>query len=92
MKIGERIVTFDNPKVIFLGVNQFIIKSDESSLFQSYDKIIVVKTKKVTILDETYWDYSRTTSRYRNKFLNEGINETRKKIKTAEYYLANLNL
>ena len=72
--------------------------------FQSYDSIIAVvtywrhedvaghggKTKEVE-LDETYWNYSRTTSKYRNEFLRETTEETRKKIKSGEYTLTNLN-
>ena len=73
--------------------NHFTIKTDEGTFFQSYNSIIAfqdAKTGKVT-LDEKYWDYSTTTVRYRNQFLGEGINETRKKIKDGTYTLANLN-
>ena len=42
-------------------------------------------------LDKHYWDYSRTTGKYRNEFLGEGIAETRKKIKSGEYRLVDLN-
>ena len=42
-------------------------------------------------LDESDWDYSVTTGKYRNQFLGEGIAETRKKIASGEYKLANLN-
>lgn len=42
-------------------------------------------------LDENYWNYSNTTGRYRNQFLNETIRETQAKIKSGEYMLVNLN-
>jgi hypothetical protein len=42
-------------------------------------------------LDETYWDYSKTTGKYRNLFLGETKSETEKKIKSGEYILTNLN-
>jgi hypothetical protein len=85
--------------------NQFMIHDDDGSLlFQSYDAIIVkycteavilesgeVVSKRVTYLDANYWDYSRTTGKYRNEFLGEGIAETRAKIARGEYKLANLN-
>lgn len=61
--------------------------------FQSYDTIIAQidqATGEVT-LDEKNWDYSATTGKYRNQFLGEGIAETRKKIASGEYKLANLN-
>ena len=73
--------------------NQFIIREKDKETFQSYDSIIAVinyKTRK-TYLDEYYWDYSVTTGKYRNAFLGEGIAETRKKIKSGQYKLKNLN-
>ena len=42
-------------------------------------------------LDQKYWNYSNTTGKYRNIFLNENITETRKKIKSGEYKLTDLN-
>ena len=71
--------------------NQFTIRTDDSYLFQSYGSTIVkVKSGKV-FLDEYYWNYSRTTSKYRNIFLNETTDETKRKIKDGEYQLTNLN-
>jgi hypothetical protein len=72
--------------------NQFEIYTDKGVYFQSYRSIIAFKPHKgKTQLDKNYWDYSRTTSKYRNEFLNEGIQETREKIKSKEYKLLNLN-
>lgn len=73
--------------------NQFIIRTDEGVFFQSYDTVIAFKpfrTGKI-ILDENSWDYSTTTGKYRNDFLNESIAITRKKISSKEYKLADLN-
>jgi hypothetical protein len=73
--------------------NQFIITTKRKIIFQSYNSIIAMRslnTNKVT-LDKNYWDYSVTTGKYRNDFLGEGIAETRKKIKSKEYKLADLN-
>ena len=72
--------------------NQFIIYTDEGNYFQSYDSVIAFKGNdgKVT-LDNYYWDYSRTTSKYRNQFLGEGVADTRAKIESGEYELADLN-
>jgi hypothetical protein len=44
-----------------------------------------------TVLDKNTWDYSRTTGKYRNIFLNESKKDTEAKIKSGEYKLANLN-
>lgn len=72
--------------------NQFIIYTDEGNYFQSYDSVIACRANdgKVT-LDDYYWDYSRTTGVYRNQFLGEGIADTRAKIESGEYKLADLN-
>ena len=74
--------------------------------FQSYDTMIAKKVKKMTsdfnrspimqyeekiYLDKNYWDYSVTTGKYRNIFLNETKKETEKKIKDGIYTLTNLN-
>ena len=72
--------------------NQFIITHKDKTIFQSYDSIIAIKWNDGDIfLDKTYWDYSRTTGKYRNQFLGEDINTTRKKIKSREYRLVDLN-
>ena len=72
--------------------NQFIINTDQGTYFQSYNSIIAFKdnNSKVT-LDEYYWDYSRTTGKYRNEFLGEYRDLTKDKILSGEYKLANLN-
>lgn len=71
--------------------NQFIIETPQAEYFQSYKSIIVKKQNGEITLDERFWDYSRTTGKYRNSYLGETISETRKKIKSGEYKLANLN-
>lgn len=74
--------------------NQFIIVDDDGSeYFQSYSSIIVKCDNKEnkTYLDEFYWNYSRTTSKYRNAFLGLTTDETRAKIKSGDLILTNLN-
>lgn len=72
--------------------NQFIIRTPEGRFFQSYDSVIVHETNDgKTILDKNFWNYSVTTSKYRNKFLGENTAETRQKIKAGIYELADLN-
>ena len=81
--------------------NQFIITNDNEEYFQSYKSVIAKKVtnyffnyeqKETKIyLDETYWDYSVTTGKYRNIFLNETKKETEKKIKDGIYILTDLN-
>ena len=73
--------------------NQFIIETPEGTYFQSYRSIIAFIDKKTgeRTLAEYYWDYSRTTGKYRNEFLGEYIADTRAKIESGEYKLADLN-
>ena len=81
--------------------NQFIIYNDNEEYFQSYQSIIVKKVtqwffnyeqKEIKIyLDKNYWNYSKTTGKYRNIFLNEATKETEKKIASGEYILTDLN-
>jgi len=78
--------------------NQFIITDDNgNTFFQSYSSVIVKipmfdnDDSKIQ-LDQKYWNYSNTTGKYRNIFLNETIKDTRKKIKSGEYKLVDLNI
>jgi len=83
--------------------NQFVITDNHKmgnkiEYFQSYNSIIVKRIYDniganvvETFLDQDYWDYSTTTSKYRNIFLNEKKKETQKKIKEGIYILTNLN-
>ena len=72
--------------------NQFILYTPDGNYFQSYQSVIAFRANdgKIT-LDEYYWDYSPTTGKYRNQFLGEGIADTRAKIESGEYKLADLN-
>jgi len=73
--------------------NQFIINCDDGSeVFQSYRSVICRRYPAgTTEIDSTYWDYSRTTGKYRNQFLGETKAETQKKIDSGEYILTDLN-
>ena len=84
------------------GILGNFIKRDT---FQSYNSIIATKTlwryedvkyqdnpKTQEIeLDEKYWNYSKTTGKYRNIFLGETKKETQAKIDNGTYKLVNLN-
>lgn len=72
--------------------NQFQINTQEGIFFQSYSSIIVkIDNKGQIFLDEYYWNYSKTTSKYRNIFLGETTKETQSKIDAGIYTLTNLN-
>ena len=72
--------------------NQFIITDNGKTCFQSYGSVIACKNASgKTELDSFFWDYSRTTGKYRNQFLGETKKETQKKIDSGEYILTDLN-
>ena len=76
--------------------NQFKIKTSKGTYFQSYDTIIAFipfgqdDNAKIQ-LDSNYWNYSRTTSKYRNRFLGLTTDQTKRAIDTDRIKLTNLN-
>lgn len=87
-----RVYNMLSPKTDRPVANQFIINDSGVIYFQSYETIIAKKNLDGSIeLDADYWNYSRTTSKYRNKFLNETTKDTEKKIKQGVYLLTDLN-
>ena len=77
--------------------NQFTIQSELGTTFQSYKSIIAFipvnvnpHYNKVT-LDEYYYNYSRTTTKYLCQFLDCTSKELHERIKNGTYKLANLN-
>jgi len=77
--------------------NQFRIFSDDGVYFQSYDTVIAFKPHSYPLgilkiqLDLNAWDYSVTTGKYRNIFLDEKKKDTERKIASGEYILTDLN-
>jgi hypothetical protein len=70
--------------------NQFIMYIDGVKYFQSYNTVIAKIENGKTYLDLA-WNYSRTTGKYRNQFLNMTTEETRKAIKNGEIVVTSLN-
>lgn len=72
--------------------NQFRVTTKEGVYFQSYQSIIAfIPIKGKIQLDSKFWNYSNTTSKYRNIFLDETTAVTKDKIKEGIYTLTNLN-
>jgi hypothetical protein len=72
--------------------NQFVIQTPDGWYFQSYNTLIAFKSYDGSIkLDRNAWDYSTTTSKYRNMFLDMKKAETEKLIKAGEIQLVDLN-
>ena len=64
--------------------NQFEIVGQDFILFQSYSSPIAMKKNGKVYLFKN-WNYSNTTSKYRNKFLEENTKTTIAKLKSGEY-------
>jgi hypothetical protein len=71
--------------------NQFIIEDGKSTIFQSYDSIIAMKSGGRTYLDKYKWDYSTTTGKYRNQFLGMNKKQIEQAIEDGAIYLVDLN-
>lgn len=82
-----RVFNMTSPSTGREVANQFIIETDNTTVFQSYDSMIVtIDYATKLLLIGADWDYSRTTGKYRNAFLNEyGFSEiaTKKALKKA---------
>jgi hypothetical protein len=72
-------------------VNQFIIYKEDQVFFQSYNTMIAMVQDHYIELDANYWNYSKTTSKYRNKFLNMTTKEIENAIKDGLITLTDLN-
>ncbi len=80
--------------------NQTILSCPKGKTFVSYGSKIVFQSKSRSsidglpleiIVDEYYWDYSRTTGKYRNEFMNMGVQDVRNYIKEGRIKVGNLN-
>ena len=72
--------------------NQFEIYTKDGKFFQSYSTVIAAKLNDGRILlDARKWDYSTTTGKYRNQFLNMDKKETERAIKDGHIKLVDLN-
>ena len=71
--------------------NQYIINDNGRVSFQSYDSIIATIVDGEIFLDSIYWNYSKTTSKYLNKFLNMTSREVHNAINTDSILFADLN-
>lgn len=98
-----KVSNLESPRTGKPVANQFIMTYKagimgnfiKKEVFQSYLSVIAELTvwpdRIDVVLDETYWNYSVTTSKYRNQFLGETTKETQAKINSGEYKLDNLN-
>lgn len=61
------------------------------NILKSYNTTIAMRKGQEVIIDLRYYNYSASTGKHRNYFLNETLKDTDKKIKNGEYKTADLN-
>ena len=72
--------------------NQFEIYHNNERYFQSYQSIICKYTASgALVFDPNFWDYSVTTSKYRNQFTGLSTQETKRRIADGSITFENLN-
>lgn len=76
-----------------LNKNHVIVTEGTKRTLFSYGTAVaqVEDTDGQVTLDEANWDYSATTSKFRNQFLADTTPNTRKKIDAGIYKLDDLN-
>lgn len=68
--------------------NQFVITDGKRTTFQSYDSTIVeIDRENKTITVHEDWDYSTTTGKYRNQFMEDEYFSDMADKKGFEYYM-----
>ena len=86
-----KIQSMESPRTGKAVANQVIVIDNGVKIFFSYGTCIAQVHNGAVTLDATYWNYSKTTSKYRSQFLGETTKETQAKIDSGEYVLTNLN-
>ena len=71
--------------------NQFVIETNDEIYFQSYKSIIALVTNGKIYLDPVFYKYSKTTSKYLNRFLNMNSKEVQDGLKNGTIQFKNLN-
>ena len=72
--------------------NQLVIEVIGGPIyFQSYGATIARVEGNDIELDKKYWNYSVTTSKYRNQFLQIDTEETKRRVEAGIIKLTNLN-
>ena len=73
------------------GNKHFIITRGKKTYFQSYNTLVAVVFNGKVTLNENYYDYSKTTAAYLNRFLGVTQKEKMKRIESGEYKLKALD-
>lgn len=79
-------------RIFTIAPNQVVLSDGEGTCgFWSYGVLVAKETATETILDEKYWGYSRTTSKYLAQFLGLTTGQVRERVKSGVFKLENLN-
>jgi len=99
--LNLRVMNMTSPRTNTPVANQFSIWTNQGWFFQSYNSVIAfvphkssdtnIPDETKTVLDETYWDYSKTTMKYLARFLRTDAKTIRKNVKAGLYKLTDLN-
>jgi hypothetical protein len=73
--------------VITLNANHVVVKTHDRRVLFSYDTEIASMHNNGVVTLTKDWNYSRTTSKFRNQFLDETLKETQAKLISGEYKL-----
>lgn len=89
----SNVTALKNPISGNASPNQLVITDDYKRAFKSYDSIIAMKTHdgKLTVLDEKYWNYSKTTTKWLCFFLGDALPVVKERIENGDYQLRDLN-
>ena len=69
--------------------NQYVIHTPEGRYFQSYAAMVAFQDhlNTTTLLDKRYWRYSRTTMKYLEQFLGQGMKQIIEHVESGYYRL-----
>lgn len=72
------------------AVNQFVVYTEEATVFQSYSSVIAVKLRRPAkgqpeVVLGRHWEHSKTTLKHLKQFLGHGAVVTRRKLMSGEY-------
>ena len=88
---NQYVIEDDQGNTYFQSYKSIIAKIPDLHNTTAFTKNDLNSPRFQIVLDKKYWNYSMTTSKYRNQFLNETTKETQAKIDSGEYKLVDLN-
>jgi len=73
-------------KITTMAKNQTICTmNNDMEFLQSYKSVVVARIRGKVYLDKNTYDYSKTTSKYRNRYLNVNNAEFKENLQNGKY-------